>query len=246
MRRNFVITIAVILLAISALVYLAHYSIFQDAHHIFIYLVGDLAFLPIEVLLVVIVIERILARREKQQMLQKLNMEVGVFFSEVGNILLGSLLGSFKNDHEIRQQLCINGSWTPKDFKKAMVSACSMKLGADVHSIKLQDLKAFLMQKRPFLLGLLENPNLLEHEGFTNLLWAVFHLAEELEARPVVEHLPESDLKHLAGDIDRFYGLLATEWLAYVQHLKANYPYLFSMIMRTHPFQEHPSPVVTG
>ena len=30
----------------------------------------------------------------------------------------------------------------------------------------------------------------------------------------------------------------------YVQHLKATYPFLFSLILRTHPFQEKPSAVV--
>ena len=82
MRRylNFII-LAVILIAISALVYLVHYLIFRDVHHIFIYLVGDLAFLPLEVFLVVIVIERVLARREKQAIMQKLNMVVGAFLA---------------------------------------------------------------------------------------------------------------------------------------------------------------------
>ncbi len=82
MRRylNFII-LAVILIAISALVYFVHYLIFRDVHHIFIYLVGDLAFLPLEVFLVVIVIERVLARREKQAIMQKLNMEVGAFLA---------------------------------------------------------------------------------------------------------------------------------------------------------------------
>lgn len=82
MRRylNFII-LAVILIAISALVYFVHYLIFRDVHHIFIYLVGDLAFLPLEVFLVVIVIERVLARREKQAIMQKLNMVVGAFLA---------------------------------------------------------------------------------------------------------------------------------------------------------------------
>src|SRR4030043_534365 len=80
MRRflNFII-LAAILIALSALVYFVHYAIFHDVHHIFIYLVGDLAFLPLEVFLVVIVIERVLARREKQAIMQKLNMVVGAF-----------------------------------------------------------------------------------------------------------------------------------------------------------------------
>ena len=43
--------LGVILLSLSALVYLLHYVIFRDAHHIFIYLLGDLGFVFIEVLL---------------------------------------------------------------------------------------------------------------------------------------------------------------------------------------------------
>jgi hypothetical protein len=40
-----------------------------------------------------------------------------------------------------------------------------------------------LLSKRDFLVALMENPNLLEHESFTDLLWAVFHLVEELAVR---------------------------------------------------------------
>ena len=80
MRRYLtLIILAVSLVALSALVYFVHYLIFRDVHHIFIYMVGDLAFLPLEVFLVVIVIERVLARREKQAIMQKLNMVVGAF-----------------------------------------------------------------------------------------------------------------------------------------------------------------------
>ena len=102
----------------------------------------------------------------------------------------------------------------------------------------------FLIQKRGFLLRLLENPNLLEHERFTNLLWATFHLAEELEARESMKNLPGTDLEHIAGDIKRLYGHLVAEWVAYVEHLKSNYPFLFSLVVRMNPFKEHASPVV--
>ena len=112
-------------------------------------------------------------------------------------------------------------------------------------NIDLEGLKAFLIQKRAFLLRLLENPNLLEYDRFTNLLWATFHLTEELEARPSLSNLPDADLQHIAIDIQRVYQRLAAEWVFYVEHLKANYPFLFSLVLRIHPFQEHPSPVVT-
>ena len=91
---------------------------------------------------------------------------------------------------------------------------------------------------------LLENPNLLEHDRFTDLLWAIFHLGEELSARESLEGLPESDMEHLAGDLARVHSQLATEWVAYAQHLKRDYPFLFSLVLRTHPLQDRPTAVI--
>ena len=162
-------------------------------------MVGDLAFLPLEVLLVVIIIERILTRREKQAKLQKLNMVVGAFFSEVGNRLLSNLLQEFDNRVEISQHLNITEKWTKKEFRNAAEFTYELKIEVDCHNIDLEGLKVLLSRKRQFLLTLLENPNLLEHDRFTNLLWAVTHLDEELEARPSVTNLPSKDLEHIAG-----------------------------------------------
>jgi hypothetical protein len=244
-RYSNLIILAVILIAISALLYFVHYLIFHDVHHIFIYMVGDLAFLPLEVFLVVVVIERVLARREKQAIMQKLNMVVGAFFSEVGNELLQRLLVCFENSREISRHLAVKQNWSHADFNKAMVFARTIDGEADLSSLNLYGLKKFLVQKRQFLLALLENPNLLEHERFTDLLWATFHLTEELEARESLTGLPKADIKHIAGDTQRVYRQLIIEWLFYVEHLKSKYPYLFSLVSRTHPFQERPSPVVT-
>ena len=244
-RYSTFILLAVTFFVISGLIYLLHYYIFRDIHHIFIYMVGDLAFLPLEVFLVVIVIERIIARREKGAILQKLNMVVGAFFSEVGTHLLQTLLGYFEKDQRIKQQLAVSLDWTRTDFKRALSFASTLDEKPQCLNMDLEELRTFLIQKRPFLLALLENPVLLEHERFTDLLWAVTHLAEELEARIAVKDLPETDLEHISGDIKRLYGRLAAEWIAYVEHLKLNYPYLFSLVARTHPFQAHPSPVVT-
>ena len=244
-RLSFVVYLAIGCVALSGLLYFVHYLIFRDVHHIFIYLLGDLAFLPIEVLLVVIIIERVLARREMRAKLEKLNMVVGAFFSELGNNLLRDLLKHFDNRSEISSHLNVAASWTKKDFQKAVAFADHLKVDVDCRNIDLDGLKAFLAQKREFLLTLLENPSLLEHDRFTDLLWAVTHLDEELEARPSLTGLPDKDLEHLAGDIRRMYDHLASEWLDYVQHLKSKYPFLFSLVLRTHPFQEHQSPIIS-
>ncbi|MFC2010678.1 hypothetical protein ACFLUR_00065 [Chloroflexota bacterium] len=244
-RFSFFLYLAAAFLVISGITYFAHYLIFHDVHHIFIYMIGDLAFLPLEVLLVVLIIERVLARREKQSKLQKLNMVVGTFFSEVGSYLLSDLLKHFDNRSDISSHLHIRENWTKKDFRKAADFAYHLNVELDCHKIDLRKLKTYLAQKRTFILTMLGNPNLLEHDRFTDLLWAVTHLDEELEARPLVRDLPDRDLEHIANDIQRLYDHLASEWLDYVEHLKNNYPFLFSLVLRTHPFQEHPSPVFT-
>ena len=102
-------------------------------------------------------------------------------------------------------------------FKKTEISV-------DCTKGDLPAMKAFLLGKRGFLLGLLENQNLLEHDEFTDLLWAVFHLTEELDARQRLEGLPQSDLDHLAGDTRRVFFSLTREWLRYMEHLRNDYP----------------------
>jgi hypothetical protein len=34
------------------------------------------------------------------------------------------------------------------------------------------------------------------------------------------------------------------EWVSYVHHLKDEYPYLFSIVVRTNPFSSEPSVVI--
>ena len=65
--------------------------------------------------------------------------------------------------------------------------------------------------RRDFLVRLLENPSLLEHESFTNLLRAVFHLTEELAYREDPNQLLENDKRHIAGNMIRAYHLLVQE-----------------------------------
>jgi hypothetical protein len=102
------------------------------------------------------------------------------------------------------------------------------------------------LEKRSFVLALLQNPSLLEHERFTDLLWAVCHLTEELDARNDFTGLPASDTQHLGGDVRRAYALLVREWLRYVEHLQENYPYIYSLAVRLNPFNPNANVVVEG
>jgi len=242
--NSYLISLAAIFLGLSAILYFVHYLIFRDAYHIFIYLLSDLAFLPLEVLIVGVVIERVLEHNEKREKLQKLNMVVGAFYSELGNFLLAYLLNAFENNDEMSRTMNVSGKWMKDDFRKARDYIGGLKIKANARKVDLEGLKFFLKGKRVFLLELLANPGLLENDKFTDVLWAVTHVDEELEARPSLSNLPETDIQHLGGDLGRAFGRLAGGWLEYVEHLQAKYPYLFSLVVRTHPFQENPSAVV--
>ena len=244
-RFHWQIIFGLSLIALSTVLYLLHYSIFRDSHHIFLYLIGDIAFLPIQVLLVTLIIDRLLNEREKRSLLNKLNMVIGAFFSEVGTDLLKSFSEFSPQNDQIRKDLVENNDWSNKAFSDMSKRGKQYDYRIDSQKGNLEALKNFLLNKREFLLVLLENPNLLEHESFTELLWAVFHLTEELASRPNLKGLPNTDYEHLAVDIRRAYVLLIAEWLAYMKHLKTNYPYLFSLAARMNPFNPNASPIVT-
>ena len=105
-------------------------------------------------------------------------------------------------------------------------------------------MRSFLKERRNFLLRLLENPLLLEHQAFTEVLRAVFHFTEEIERRDTLSCLTEKDCLHLKGDVERIYRLLSLEWLSYMKHLHTHYPYLSSLAMRTNPFDSNASVVI--
>jgi hypothetical protein len=138
----------------------------------------------------------------------------------------------------------VTNSWSQKEFLDMSKRLKAYDYAIDIQKADLNGLRIFLGEKLDLLLRLLENPTLLEHESFTDLLWAVFHLAEELAARDNVTKLPHADYEHLAGDIKRVYVLLVHQWLNYMEHLKDNFPYLFSLAMRTNPFDREASPIV--
>lgn len=230
------ILLAVLLLLPSAAAYALHWVIFRNAHDIFFYLLMDVAFLFVQAVLATLVFDRLLNAHERQAVMKKLNVVVGIFFSQVGTPLLRLLSAFDGRAEDARKHLKADGGWNPQHFAKMQSVLQSHEPAIEASRGDLALLKVTLEQQRDFMVRLLENPNLLEHETLTELLWAVFHLADEFAHRPSVASLPEPDRRHLETDIRRAYDLLVREWLRHMQHLKSDYPYLFSLAVRTNPF----------
>jgi hypothetical protein len=238
---NWKVIFGLCLIGLSTIIFIGHYLAFHDLHHIFIYLVHDIAFIPIEVLIVTLIIHKVISSREHKAKLNKLNMVIGTFFSEVGTDLISFIAAYDPYRDDLQKRVLLDNKWTDKQFTKTVFFLRLHKYEIEVKHKDLQELKTLLLEKRAFLLDLLGNPNLLEHDAFTDLLWAVFHLTEELQHRKKITKTNQEDLEHLGGDIKRVYSLLVKEWLAYMKHLKYDYPYLFSLAVRTNPFDPNSS-----
>jgi hypothetical protein len=238
------IRLGIILVLFSLAIYTAKFLVLGDPENTYYYIFNALGFLPINVLLVTLIINELLSMRSKKDRLEKLNMVIGTFFSEAGTRLLAYISDCDPELDTIRSHLVVGGDWSAEDFRRVRSDLSGYSFACAMTGKTLIEIRSFLQEKRNFLLRLLENPVLLEHQDFTELLRAVFHLTEELERRDNLESIPESDIKHLSGDVNRVYKLLSFEWLSYMRYLEINYPYLFSLAIRTNPFDEDASVIV--
>jgi hypothetical protein len=238
------IQLGLALIGASAGLYGLNYLIFRDVNYMTRLFLAQLGFLPISVLLVTIILNQLMAQRAKTAKLAKLNMVIGAFFSEVGGPLLKNLTAYDRSLPDFQPRVAHISHWTDLDFAVFSQGLTENDFSIELKEGDLKVLRDFLLQKRDFLLRLLENPNLLEHDSFSSLLLAVFHLTEELAQRTDLARLSVADRKHLAGDVQRGYLLLIKEWLAYMAHLQARYPYLFSLALRTNPFDPFATPEI--
>jgi hypothetical protein len=175
----------------------------------------------------------------------RINMLIGLYFTEVGNQLLRILVPSDPDRGSFRKDFLVNSLWAAADFEKLKAIILKRENNIDPKLVDVEELLSYLKEKGEFLSRQLENPDLTENESFCDLLWASVHLRDELMARPGLSGLPDSDLNHLTTDAKRVYNLLVKQWLDYMRHLQNRYPYQFSLAVRTNPFSENPSVTIT-
>jgi voltage-gated potassium channel len=183
-------------------------------------------------------------RREEAIRQQKVDMVTGLFFSEMGNELLKHFIRFDPEVETLHKILKISAEWKNEDFDKAHNLLKKHRLSINSYQGDIPALFKDLQNRADLLLRLIENPIIQEHENFAELLRALFHLRDELLNRNDLSELLDSDRKHLEGDIERVYKLLIFEWLRYIRYLKKSYGYLFSLAIRTNPFDPGATAVV--
>jgi voltage-gated potassium channel len=207
---------------------------------IFLIMMGGATFLGV----IANATEILMVKRETKTRMRKVNMVLGTFFSEIGYRLIDLFSQQDKNIALLRPSLLMDMKWGKKEFRIARNALETHAYDLSVDPSRLKEFCNFLMAKRSFLIDLIENPVLIENEGFSETLLALFHLMDELNSREDLQSLPGSDIRHLSGDFNRAYRRLAIQWLDYLEHLKEQYPYLFSLAARKNPLNPDASPIV--
>ena len=144
-RPNWLVLLGLTLVVSSALAYFVHYLLFRDTRHIFLYLIGDLAFLPVQVLFVTLIVDRLLNKREKTALLKKLNMVIGIFFNELGTPLLHSLASFDRGIGGIRQSLVPTQQWSGKGFTSARERFACYDPVVECEGGPLEELRSYLV-----------------------------------------------------------------------------------------------------
>lgn len=207
---------------------------------IFLIIIGIGTFLTI----LTNVTQWLIQRSQNRIRRHRLNMLIGVFFTEVGNHLLRIFTGFDKQIESIRKDFLVNDNWSEQEFSHLRSRLRHYRYEIEPELMNLDILKDYLKEKCDILVRQIENPDLVEHESFTELLWAVVHLRDELVSRESLADLPATDIAHLVNDVNRAYNMLTRQWIEYMQYLKNRYPFLFSLALRTNPFVEKPSAIV--
>lgn len=240
-HKRWKIKFSIIMVIAIIIIYGSNILVLKDPEHVISYIWTHLGFIPVDILIVAFVLDEIISKKEKEAMMEKLDMIMSTFFSEVGNDLISQLSSVNKHKADTNYLESIKG-WNDKDYENKLkeIKNINIPFKADVapedREEYLTNIRELLINKREFIVGLLNNPNLLEKEEFSKLLTAVLHLDEELEHRPDLSKVTDVDFNHLNGDMERIYNILIHEWIYYLKYLNKHYPYMIALIIRTNPF----------
>ena len=242
-HKRWKIKFSILMIILIIIIYGSNYLVLGDPEHIISYIWTHLGFIPVDILVVAFILDEIIERKEKEAMLEKLDMLMSTFFSEVGNELISQLssVNKYKANTENLKSI---KNWEQKDYENKLeeLKNSSIDFSADIPAEEreefLDNLRSLLAGKREFIINLINNPNLLEKEEFTELINAILHLDEELEHRKDLALVNDTDFGHLNGDMQRVYNKLVYEWVYYLKYLDKHYPYMIALIIRTNPFDK--------
>lgn len=215
--------IVFILALLSVLIYGIQIMLFHDPKTTGFYFLQDMAFMPLTVLIATILIGSLLQRYERKEMIERTRLLTSTFFTEVGEDLLQPLILSASCYDEV-VELLKSKAYSEKEVKQRIRD---MHLKVRLTPELIQSIKNLLEEHQMFMTITASNPILLEHEKYTDMLWALFHLKDEIRMRGT-ENLSEESMQHLELDSKRVLELLLLNWVDHTRYVKKEYPYFYA------------------
>ncbi|MEW9077146.1 hypothetical protein [Terrisporobacter glycolicus] len=227
-NKKYYIVVSLVLVGLSAIMFLIHYLVFGQAVNTAYYSLMNLCFIPVNSLVVTLILERLIDYKAKQERMEKLSMLIGLFFTEVGYKLMRLII---KADKGGKNSIT---SFNNLDEVKNQVEKHNYTI--DMKDIDLDEIKDVLLENSNLLVNLISNENITEHEIFTDLLMSVIHLRDEIIFYKNDKN-NQLDISHLEKDILRVYKNIAMQWVDYLKYLNKSYPFLYNNAIRLNPFR---------
>ncbi|ODU54375.1 MAG: hypothetical protein ABT01_08670 [Clostridium sp. SCN 57-10] len=213
------VLIPAMLLATAAM-YGLHYLIFRDAHHIGIFFVSDIAFLPLEVVLVSLVLERMVERTHENDNQGKICILQSIFFRDCGADMIRYFLTCDNYRKRLIPAMSVREEWQAPEYESARKFLRSYSFALDAEKLDFFAVHYHLNKHHAFFLQLLESPSLTDRDEFTDLLLTLYHFWEELSEQYDLRTLPPEKIALFSEYAQDSYRLLSSEWLDNMQKIK--------------------------
>lgn len=225
-----------LLLCASALLYAIHYLIFRDLHHLAIFGLHELAFVPLEVILVTLGLDQLVEKTHREEAGSKVSIIETLYFNESGGTMLRYLTSFDPDAARLRELLQVTEDWHSSDFRQAIRQLKSYPFLLDLDRIDFFGLHYHLSQRHEYYRSMLENPALTQSEAFTEMIMKIYLLWEELDGRTNLYQLPEKDRNYLAELLHEIYRELTEYWLDNVYNHSIHNRFRLHRAVESNPF----------
>ena len=223
MKKNrMLLLVCLALVAVSVTLYLLQVLIFRDPRTTEFYIFQDFAFLPISIAVATLAVNALMADREKRDKIAHTSMLRSQFFTGVGVPMLRVLSDCCKFEGGLPVLSEKDASPKARALAKDKIEALSLSVHLD--KTAYDRVRSLLEQSRTELLILGSNPDLMEAECFTQLLWGIFHLLDEYRLRGSWENLEAEDISHLEEDFARVLRLILINNIDNAAYLRTHFP----------------------
>lgn len=237
-RKLTIKQIVCLLLCTSVVLYVLHYLVFRDLHHIGIFFLHELAGMPLEVILVSLFFDKLIEKTHEEENKSKLSIIETLFFNESGGNMLRYLSSFDPNFQQLSAVLAVRMDWKSVDYQAARLHLKDYPFQLDVEKVDFFGLHYHLDERHAYYRNILENPALTQSNEFTELVMKIYLMWEELDCRTDLYNLDLHEKHYLGELLTEIYEELVVYWLDNAHnHSIHNRPRLHRVI-ETSPFAQ--------